>query len=284
MTDSRHPHPPRPGDDRLLELLADESLDELDSSDASELRSRLQLAGPVDHEAFDRIVGALSLTSAPVGDQPLPASVADRVRDAVRSLPPPPIAVVPHPRPTRSETGPDRTRRLRDWLAPVIAAAAVLLLAITVAFNRPPVAGQPSIAALREQLLRDAPDLQTIAWSAGPDPAGQDVSGDVVWSTSRQTGFMRFRGLPVNNPTQQQYQLWVFDSQQDEKYPIDGGVFDIPELVAAGDTDASSREVIVPITPKIKVTNPTLFAITIEKPGGVVVSSRERLPVLAKVP
>jgi hypothetical protein len=31
------------------------------------------------------------------------------------------------------------------------------------------------------------------------------------------------------------------------------------------------------------VNQPTLFAVTIEKPGGVVVSTRERLPRLAQV-
>jgi hypothetical protein len=45
----------------------------------------------------------------------------------------------------------------------------------------------------------------------------------------------------------------------------------------------SGGEVIVPIHAKLKVTKPTLFAVTVEKPGGVVVSKRERIVVLAKV-
>ena len=40
---------------------------------------------------------------------------------------------------------------------------------------------------------------------------------------------------------------------------------------------------LIPIEVKLPVVEPTLFANTIEKPGGVVVSSRERLPLLAKV-
>ena len=43
---------------------------------------------------------------------------------------------------------------------------------------------------------------------------------------------MRFRGLAANNPTQIQYQLWMFDAERDERYPVDGGVFDVP---AGGD-------------------------------------------------
>ena len=54
---------------------------------------------------------------------------------------------------------------------------------------------------------------------------------------------------------------------------MDGGVFDV----------SADGEVIVPIDPKLGVVDPTLFAVTIEKPGGVVVSSRERLPLLASV-
>jgi anti-sigma-K factor RskA len=85
---------------------------------------------------------------------------------------------------------------------------------------------------------------------------------------------MSFRGLPANNPSESQYQLWIFDQNQDERYPIDGGVFDI----------GPDGEVIVPVTAKIRVREPTLFAITVEKPGGVVVSSRKRLVLAAKVP
>ena len=84
---------------------------------------------------------------------------------------------------------------------------------------------------------------------------------------------MLFRGLPVNMPSKEQYQLWIFARNQSDQTPIDGGVFDI----------TSTEEVIIPINAKLFVQDAFMFAITIEKPGGVVVSSRERLPLLAKV-
>jgi anti-sigma-K factor RskA len=84
---------------------------------------------------------------------------------------------------------------------------------------------------------------------------------------------MRFRGLPVNTPSEEQYQLWIFARNQSDRTPIDGGVFDI----------TSTEEVIIPIDPKLPVQDAYMFAVTIEKPGGVVVSSRERLPLLAKL-
>jgi hypothetical protein len=85
---------------------------------------------------------------------------------------------------------------------------------------------------------------------------------------------MRFRDLLANDPDQYQYQLWIFDAERDERYPIDGGVFDV-----RGD----GEEVIVPIRAKLQVLQPAMFAVTVERPGGVVVSNRERICLVAKV-
>jgi len=134
----------------------------------------------------------------------------------------------------------------------------------------------------RERLLAEDPDTLTVAWSAGEDrsvgglPPGM-THGDVVWSQSRQQGFMRLRGLAANDPIVEQYQLWIFDADRDAAHPVDGGVFD----VAASSADG---ELCIPIDARLPIGKPTLFAITVEKPGGVVVSTRERLPLLAKVP
>ena len=130
---------------------------------------------------------------------------------------------------------------------------------------------------LRQELLKEASDLVQVSWERGADATATNAAGDVVWSPTKQQGFMRFSGLEPNNPAQNQYQLWIFDEAQDARYPIDGGVFNIP--ASAG----PAGEIIVPITAKLPVSKVTLFAVTIEKPGGVVVSSRERLPLLAKV-
>ncbi|MFM8633793.1 MAG: anti-sigma factor domain-containing protein, partial [Planctomycetia bacterium] len=116
----------------------------------------------------------------------------------------------------------------------------------------------------------------TVAWKAGEDPViaapGADL-GDVVWSPSRQRGFMRIRGLAANDPGKEQYQLWIFDAERNADYPVDGGVFNV----------TADGEVVVPIDPRLPVGRATLFAVTVEKPGGVVVSTRERVPLLAAV-
>jgi anti-sigma-K factor RskA len=85
---------------------------------------------------------------------------------------------------------------------------------------------------------------------------------------------MRIRGLASNDPKVTQYQLWIFDAERGDTYPVDGGVFDV--------TPTARGEVIVPIQAKLVVGKPVLFAITVEKPGGVVVSKRERIVLTAK--
>lgn len=89
---------------------------------------------------------------------------------------------------------------------------------------------------------------------------------------------MTFRGLAANDKAKEQYQLWIFDGERDEKFPVDGGVFDVGAAQAG-----PNGEVIVPIIAKVAVGKPTLFAVTVEKPGGVVVSKRERIAVTAAV-
>lgn len=132
-----------------------------------------------------------------------------------------------------------------------------------------------ALAERRDALVANAADLVTIPWTATEDPAAAaGVTGDVVWSDARNEGYMRIAGLAPNDAAVEQYQLWVFDADRDDRYPVDGGVFDIP---------ASAPEVIIPITTKVRVAEATLFAVTVEQPGGVVVSSRERLPILAQI-
>ena len=46
-------------------------------------------------------------------------------------------------------------------------------------------------------------------------------------------------------------------------------------------TPNARGEVIIPIEAKLAVAKPKLFAITVEKPGGVVVSKRERIVLTA---
>ena len=143
-----------------------------------------------------------------------------------------------------------------------------------------------TLAQSRSRLLDEAPDAVTVAWTKASDDPSIIASqtdlktpgslGDVVWSSDHQQGFMRFRGLAVNDPTVSQYQLWIFDAERNEAHPVDGGVFDVPA--------SAEDDVVVRIDPRVPINQATAFAITVERPGGVVVSGRERLPLLAALP
>ena len=81
-------------------------------------------------------------------------------------------------------------------------------------------------------------------------------------------------GIPANDPTQAQYQLWIVDPARDPDAPVDGGVFDIP---------ADGSPVVIPIAAKLALNNPQAFVITLEQPGGVVKSKLEKVVALAKL-
>jgi anti-sigma-K factor RskA len=113
-------------------------------------------------------------------------------------------------------------------------------------------------------------DTVIAPWATGIAADGyEEVTGDVVWSDSEQAGYMRLSGLVANNADSAQYQLWIVDPDRDER-PVDGGVFDVP---------AGVDEVIIPIDSKLDISAPAAFAITLEQPGGVVVSAGPLLVV-----
>lgn len=150
------------------------------------------------------------------------------------------------------------------WLA--AAAAAALAVIAWWPESQPPA---PTSAQARAELLARANVTKVEA--KGQEQFAPGTSGDIVWSNNEQTGFIRLVGAPVNDPKVQQYQLWIFDEAQE--HPVDGGVFDVN----------SAGEVLIPIDAKLRVTKPTLFAITLEKPGGVVVSDRQRIAIVAPI-
>jgi hypothetical protein len=130
-----------------------------------------------------------------------------------------------------------------------------------------------SPAEERAALLAQASSLK-VKMAATKDPGGTGASGDVVWDPKTQRGYLHFVGLAANDPAVHQYQLWIFDGARDQRYPVDGGVFDIP---------ANAHEIIVPIHAALAVVKAAAFAVTVERPGGVVVSGREHIVVLGTV-
>jgi hypothetical protein len=161
--------------------------------------------------------------------------------------------------------------RLITWGGWLAAAAAIAWLLVTPRLSSVN-QGTTPIALTRSSLLTQ-PGTVRVSWSSGPHPFDSPVGGEVIWNQQQQLGFLVFAGLPKNDPVKEQYQLWIIDPGRDEQ-PIDGGVFD-----ADGKDD-----LVVPITAKLATVSPKAFAVTIEQPGGVVVSKQERLPLLAALP
>ncbi len=242
-----------PDNDRLIDLLIERATQGLSDSDAAELARLLAQYPDFDPDTLDYAVAAIDSALAEPIPGELHAALMARIRaDANR---------------TNRVTQPAAPARFAalGWLA----AAASLFIAAAVWLNSraiPPTPPPP--AERRETLLAQAPDLVKVTWQS-QDPRYAAVSGDVVWSTGRQEGYMRLKGMPANAPTAQQYQLWIVDPARD-KNPIDGGVFDVPAGVA---------EVVIPMNAKLAVGKPAAFAITLEKPGGVVVSAGPLLVV-----
>jgi hypothetical protein len=135
----------------------------------------------------------------------------------------------------------------------------------------PPVQPAPPTAAEERAALLAKTDSLKIPLGATKDPAAAGVTGDVVWDPATQRGFLHFAGLAPNDPAVHQYQIWIFDAGRDKRYPVDGGVFDVP---------ANAGEVVIPIRASLMVRKPAAFAVTVEKPGGVVVSGREHVVAL----
>ncbi len=220
-------------------------------------------------ELFEQVVASIDVAWSDSKSMPLP----DHLRKSIRSRAMEELttqALQSVDKPTVTNAAVVRSSKL-PW---VVAAACMVITVLTLFSSRQnaPVNVVRDAAQQRAELISTARDLVQVNWNDGPTPIS-GAEGDVVWSPSLQQGFMRFRGLTMNVPTVQQYQLWIFDKNQSDKTPIDGGVFDI----------TSDQEIIIPIQAKLRVQEAYLFAVTIEKPGGVVVSSRERLPLLATV-
>ncbi len=277
--------------DDLIDLLTSKASFGIDPAEKAELDKMLSEMGLEDDGSFDMAAAAIGLVDIDVSE-PLPQHLHARILasgdEFISSLGQ--SAVKSEQASAAASDDLQKTftfeprRRSWSWLGWAVAAAACIALAFNIwstRIERPPVAGlttpSPTPAKLTPEqemaALMSSPDVIKASWGEGNVKDLKDLGGDVVWSDEKQKGFMRLRGLPANDKTKEQYQLWIFDKTQDPKKPIDGGVFDVP----------TNGEVIIPIDAKLRALGPSMFAITVEKPGGVVVSDRQKIAALAKV-
>lgn len=292
-------------DERDLELLAAYALGCLDDHEEREIDRLLAELDRREVESFEVAAAATLVASVAPALEPMPDGVKTSLKrfakewaatnlsehsrgasSARGGIGPRPASI---PSPASSSRAPEPRGipffAYAGWLAAAaclaLAAVAWMPLGSLTRPSGPVVAGdgwlraepgmsQAELARVRSELIVREGDTVLASWTTteSPDPTATGATGDLIWSTDEQCGVMRIAGLSANDPKAHQYQLWIFD--EDQKHPIDGGVFDIP----------ASGEVFLPVDAKLWVNRPVMFAITVEKPGGVVVSDRSRIALL----
>ena len=235
---------------RLDELQADDAIWGVDEAAQQELAEALRGADLERDDSWERSAAVATVAL----QEGLPSMPSQQLMDTLRAAAPLPQL---------------ETSAIRHWLQPnMVLAAALLTLSVAVWWTSGSSMGPGVVApqALRQELMQVG-DTAVWSWSGGAP------GGDVVWHGPSQRGAMTFRGLPPNDPQQRQYQLWIVDGKRNAAHPVDGGVFDVP---------AGQSEVVIPIDPKVLVHEAKAFVVTLEVVGGVVVSDREQIVVLAK--
>ncbi len=283
-------------DEAMVDLLIKQVTEGLSSAEQRELDVMDSETASAYLRDFERAAAAVTLAAGTRGES-LPPRLAQRIArqadehfgrgvsslDAARSAKLEPAAASPERAPRASRSG------TYGWLA----AAACLVLAVFGWMRSPAPPEAPSVAVLpppsivapappppppapptpaqeRDALLAKSDSIK-VTLGATKDPASKGVNGDVVWDPVTRKGFLHFVGLAANDPAVKQYQVWIFDAARDQRYPIDGGVFDVP---------AEASEVVIPFNASLPVSKAAAFAVTVEKPGGVVVSARQHVVAL----
>ncbi|MFM1822329.1 MAG: hypothetical protein RI967_595 [Planctomycetota bacterium] len=228
-------------------------------------------------DALARSAGARAAEAPPAALVARLHELAAAMHDEPRTRPTRPARRPTHPTPAPS-AAPDplplafpapRAPR-RDWLVAAASiafgAAATWALLDAGRTREQPTATDPAA------FLTAHPTAVHWPWTPTADEhVVAPVSGEAYFDPSTGDGLLVIDGLAPNDPNAEQYQLWIFDERRDERYPVDGGVFDVP----------ASGHAVVPIHAKLAVARPTLFAVTVERPGGVVVSER-RIALVAR--
>ena len=275
-------------DERLGELLMQRATGALSAPEADALAqalARLPQGEVARWEAAAAELAAALASDDPATRELLPAELAERIisnGEAMVRAQPRATGALPVQAPVQAQVLAPSARRspgLLAWGGWLAAAALALWIAAPRTVPSPDVAAAgatgavDSVALLRDSLLTRDSASERLAWTATADSAARGASGDVVWSGRAQRGVMRIAGLQANDRRRWQYQLWIFDKSRDQKYPVDGGVFDVPP---------GKGEVLVPIDARVPVNDAVMFAVTVEPAGGVVVSTRERIALLAQ--
>ena len=265
--------------DRLLDLTADHALGQLTPDQVAEMNALLAEhpeLSPEEAASLEAAAALLAVAEASAAQRfQVPAELTGRLEADAEAFFADETASANNNPADESPVLPAAEKRTAA--PPVLAfigggliggLAAAVLVALLLA--DPASSGLPHDQRFAEY-QRTTPGVAEFDWAVRHD-GYESVTGRVAWSDDAQEGFMVLENLPVNDPTQAQYQLWIVDPARDA-FPVDGGVFNVAEFVA------DDGKAYVPIDAKLPVQAPAAFAITLEQPGGVVKSNNPLLVV-----
>lgn len=254
----------------LIDLMVEQATQGLSGKDKAELMAALgnDPALRDEAEAYELAATAVELSLTQQTTEDLPPALREKLIAAAAST-------APAAAPTLKLSGTEANKadtpssfsftdgKMFGWYAAIAALVALCLVLIdsnTIKQTTP---------AQQYAAMQALDSTVSASWgfnADGGDERFANCTGEVIWNGDAQAGYMKLAGLPVNDPTDFQYQLWIVDGSRDTEIEntnrIDGGVFDI----------TATGEVIIPIDAKLLARDAAVFAITVETPGGVVES------------
>ncbi len=257
----------------MLDLLIGRAISGLSPAETTCLTDFQADAKIEDDRSFDYTIAMIDVALAQQDNEQLPNHLYANILKSAKPSAPPIADITP---PSNDLVKPTKSMGAREMIAWLALAASVALACFLWLNNNQP-SGTLSIAE-----LETTPDLKRIELQPTDDPsAGQFESAEILWSDSLQQGYARYRGLAVNKPSVEQYQLWIIDRDRGFEQRVDGGVFDITYEASRLDK-AAPYEVTIPIRAKLNISDAKGFAVTREPPGGVVVSDLKRVALISE--
>lgn len=274
----------------LLDLLADRTLTGLDGQSTQRLNELLGEYPWVREDYLDDAAAELAVAFDEVDgrSEPLPQGLADRIKSEIDAIATESASPITAGRISAPATATDQSGSSTGWFAwgGWVAAAAALVFSVMLwqqvqQPTRNPISTATQLVSWGEQ----HPDAVRWDWAPGLVNPAEGVTGYVTFSPEAQEGFMMIKGLEPNDPRIEQYQLWIWDREREPDpdnpqplaenvHPVDGGVFNVNDR----------GEVVIPMKLPLRVGAPYLFAVTVERPGGVVKSDKSSVPIIAGPP
>ena len=261
---------------RLEELLIDRATDVLSEVENDELQSLLEQEQLQDDFSYEELVVGMQDSYFNADVTPLPdrirTSVINQVESLMHSEDAPPLAPKVSTKELSSEDG-TRVRSRREiwaWCATAASLAVAAFLWMQPDKAQPLIAASTPAALNRFMASGNSTDKFTVNLSAGNHASGKNGQATVHWDRKLKRGFLSLNNVSVNDPTAEQYQLWIIDETRGKEDRPSAGVFNIEK-------DGVS---IFEFRSDLKIDAAQGFAITVEKPGGVAKSDLSKISML----